>query len=582
MIVAFLVELAVESQAGMPNDHGVILLVTVGLALVAASAALVLTRRVSLRISIFGTLLIPGALLAHSTITHVGIYGLVRLAATISGAVGFAGFFTWVGGFRWGRVFLFSGATVALVIALSSLRIPAAKVSTAGVPNAHIDVVFIVMDTTRKDHLSIYGYSKPTSPYLEKFAVHSQVYDDAWSVSPWTPPSHASMLTGLLPSEHGADGQVQPRLDDSLVTLQEVLSENQYATAGFVANPNLWVEGWDQGFAVYEGTVIQGSHSVIRLVNAALFHSRDGWDFEQGTPVIFSKARNWWSSHENQSRFLFLNLMDPHRPYKPPPEMHLRFPLGMAVEKALEIDQDPVTYHIKPGVPPREAAALAALYDGEIASMDRHVGLFVDWLSDRGEMDSTLIIVTADHGERLGERGLVGHDLVMDSYLLEVPLLIRLPGKLLPGRIGHRVQLDGLPGYVLEILGISSPAEMARRSFRGGDVDLVVAQYQKPEWFIDRLLARNQSFDVGNYRADWNFVSDGRFAFLAPSQDPDRGILIDMASDRDWAEDVSSRYPDVAEKLRQTSASLPAFREITETPVDENMKRRLRSLGYVD
>ncbi|HEX6739528.1 MAG TPA: sulfatase, partial [Vicinamibacteria bacterium] len=322
------------------------------------------------------------------------------------------------------------------------------------------DIVLVVMDTTRRDRLSLYGHDRPTSPALDALARQAEVYDDAWSVAPWTPPSHASLLTGLLPAEHGVDGQDPAPFPAGRLTLTRVLRGAGYRTGGFVANPNLTAAGWDRDFDEYRSPRFRGRHSLLAWLDRWTFGPDHGdpWTSSGVTARTLALALAWWSAAPGRPRFLFVNLLDPHRPYLPPRAQRRRFLEGMDADEALAVDQDPDRYQLQPGLSERQARLLQALYDAEIASMDAALGRFLGVLRARGELDHTLLVVTSDHGERLGERGLVGHeaagDRALDPTLLRVPLVIRYPARAAPRRVPDRMPLTRVAARILELAGI--------------------------------------------------------------------------------------------------------------------------------
>lgn len=483
--------------------------------------------------------------------------------------------------------FILPALAVALVLA-TFVRARADHVSSSDLepkPN----VILIVLDTTRPDHLSMYGYPRLTSPMLDAFARDAEVYEDAWSVAPWTPPSHASMLTGLLPAEHGVDGEASPPFATSAPTLTRTLKRAGYRTAAFLANPNLAASGWDRDFDAFHPPWSRGFHSLVRLFERITHTGSGGSSWTQTltqtlTPRVFADARSWWSEHRGRPRFLFLNLLDPHRPYAPPPEYYRRFLGGLDSKIAMAVPQDPAHYQLHPGVPPESRRILCGLYDGEIASMDHELGAFLAWLRESGDLDRTVVVITADHGERLGERGLVGHDLEVDQFLLRVPLVVRYPPRVAPARVTRRVQLDGIAGYVLELAGIPAPSAMARSDLSRQDRRIVVAQYQEPHWFFEQLWWQDPGFRTEPWHGDWNFVSDGRLAYLLreDASGPLGGRLVDLEQDPEWTHDLAAEQREAAAHLESLAERLPRFQGRVASDMDEEQRERLRALGYVN
>ncbi len=248
------------------------------------------------------------------------------------------------------------------------------------------------------------------------------------------------------------------------------------------------------------------------------------------------------------------------------------------------MDEDPADYHLHPGVSAEDARLLRGLYDGEIAHMDREIGSFLEWLRAQGDLDHTILAVTADHGERLGERGFVGHDLVMDSFLLRVPLLVRYPPALPPQRIARRVHIDGLPGYLLHVVGLAAPPAMDRSALDRQSGDVTVAQYENPSWFVRNVQAKHPSFDARPYAGDWFSVADARFEYVCSPDNPTSPAcrLEDLQEDPEWTRDASAAHPDVVQRLRRLGEALPAFRApAPATGPDPALEERLRALGYV-
>jgi len=544
---------------GELNEPAPVALTTFAIAVVAAACAVIVARVWS---SLGG--LVIGLVIAWAPFASGGVVHALALAPV----------FLATAGLMWrARSAVVTGTTAVVCLAAGAhvlVQLPSKQDTESDLP----DIILLVMDTTRSDHLSVYGYPKPTTPNLERFAERAQVYDDAWSVAPWTSPSHASMFTGLLPGEHGVDGALAIPYPTSFATLPEVLSEAGYHTGGFPGNPNLFAPGWERGFDVYLPAEYQKNHSLVRAVNDVQRRLRDP-SAHALSERLLARAKRWWHENSDGPRFLFVNLIEPHAPYIPSDEMYETFVGETPREEAFAVQA-----RMRPdgsASPPwetRETDVLARLYDAEIADMDRRIGGFIDWLDARGELDGALFVITSDHGERLGERGLVGHSLVMDPYLLRVPLIVHYPSKLEPARIAKRVQLDGLAGYVAEVAGLSSApfGELENRR-------AAVAQYRPPRTIVGDMLELDPTFDAKKFRSDWCFVASDRFAlewssYAAP-------IVTDLASDPDFSRDVAGDYPEETEALLAIARTLPRFAESETTDPDPELIEKLKALGYV-
>lgn len=312
----------------------------------------------------------------------------------------------------------------------------------------------MVCDTLRADHLSLYGYSRPTSPNLEELAQRSTVYHRAQAAAPWTLPSHASMFTGLYPSEHGAhtwseealaslreqgwseDNNVGP-LADRYITLAEYFAERGWATGAVVAN----IAYMDERFGIAQGF--------------------DTYRRQRG-PVeeITRRALQFIKAHQDESFFLFVNLMDTHRPYnlRPHPPIPDHSSDGNLLKRLVPLILDPGA-----AAPPELLDALRDQYDTAIANLDQGLGDFFQALESDGLLDRMCLVVTSDHGEFLGEHELIEHSKDVYQGTLHVPLILKAPQQTERlddlDWIGH----VHLPGLILDALGDPAAAPLMRR-----------------------------------------------------------------------------------------------------------------------
>ncbi|MAG29439.1 MAG: hypothetical protein CL908_00940 [Deltaproteobacteria bacterium] len=554
---------------------------------------------------VLATALLPYAM--HAT----GKLDLAERTNTIA-AIGLAvlgsGTLLWLGRSAVVRVTAAIGCSIGLALVLGTHRSPSERPQRAA-PGDHPDVILVVMDTTRRDHVSLYGYPRPTTPAIDRLASKARVFDDAWSSAPWTPPSHASLFTGLLPAEHGVRGHRIPPFPADLPSLPELLQRAGYHTAGLVANPNLHGRGWSRGFDLYEPPWFEGPHTLTSQLNQILMKGRPAWLDQATTDRILASAQRWWRSNADAPRFLFLNFIDPHDPYHPLEVDRLRFLPELSRQDALDIEQDPQRYAVDPGVPEDARHVIEALYDAEIAGLDRRLGTFFDWLEKRGELDRSLVILTSDHGERLGERGLLGHLLQMDQHLLRVPLLLRYPPAIAPERVPARVQLHGVAGEVLATVGIEGPLRMTERrlsrmvegagraalssaaSNSENAENVAVAQHGSFVWYSAQLRGRLPTFDDTAYRGHWTLVADRDHALLwSPDRGDEPGQLVALAGDPSWESNLWDALPAkrarllaIAQGLPRYDVAEPAANEVGgEDPLDEALLERLRALGYAD
>ncbi len=343
---------------------------------------------------------------------------------------------------------------------------PASAAAAGGKGAPSPNVLLVVLDTVRADHLTLHGYARDTSPSLARMARRGIKFEQARSTAPWTLPSHASMMTGRWP--HELSTSINHPLDGTHETLAEYLAANGYATAGFVGNATYCgIEtGLSRGFAHYEDHVLSvadilwSSAMGQRILLQGMFgpERRTG-----GTPNDFHRKDAaqirrdmlaWVARQQGRPFFAFLNLYDAHDPYMPPTGFDRRFGVGprsagdMAILERWFIQDKK---KLKPG----EIQSVVDAYDDGIAYLDEQLGRLVDDLDWLGLLANTLVIVTADHGEHLGEHQLYGHASSLYDAEIHVPLLILLPGEVHAGQsVAEQVSLRDLAATVADVTGL--------------------------------------------------------------------------------------------------------------------------------
>lgn len=327
------------------------------------------------------------------------------------------------------------------------------QLTLAGAPAPDAsNVLFIVLDTERAASTSLYGGERPTTPFLQQFAPEGATFALAIAPASWTLPSHAAMFTGREAVDLGVDWD-KP-LGDAFPTLAEVLSNAGYATAGFVANHWFGSDffGLDRGFGRWEdqpilpGTVIRHSWLARSLVLSVRHGLGNRQELGRKTADhVNADFLRWVDRPRRRPFFAFLNYIDAHSPYLPPEPWNLRFAKTQPL------------YWVDEGRKPEdftdaELAELRAAYDGSIAYLDDRLGRLIDALRQRKLLDSTLVIITSDHGEALGEGHRFDHGQDLTITRLHVPLVMVLPGRIPPGtRVDAPVDMRHLAATVLDL-----------------------------------------------------------------------------------------------------------------------------------
>ena len=318
------------------------------------------------------------------------------------------------------------------------------------------NILLLVLDTVRAMSLGLYGYDRPTTPVLDSLATSSTVFENAVATSSWTLPSHAGIFTGRW--AHELNAGFRTPLDDQWPTLAEVLSRHGYATAGFSANTKYagYEHGLDRGFARFEDYAITPGQVMISsslggmLVWQPWFQDLIGYHDLYGRKHAGTVVDNFlaWERRRagRQPYFTFINLYDAHQPVlAPAPWNRMFMPDGRPFRP----------FPAWPDVTPEKMELAHDAQDGAIAYLDHEIGRLAATLRERGELDHTLLIITSDHGEQFGEHDIAGHGNTLYRPLLDVPLLVRLPGTVPAGlRVAGPVTLRDLPATILDLAGL--------------------------------------------------------------------------------------------------------------------------------
>jgi len=478
------------------------------------------------------------------------------------------------------------------LILLSLLLAPACKRWFAPRPP---NVVLVVVDALRADHLGLMGYPRETTPFLDSWSREGVVFKSAYSQSSYTKTSMASLLTGLNPDTVGVY-EAEDVLPAGAQTLAEILKAHGYRTGAVQANPGLDARfGFGQGFDwyvdVFPDDLMQKQEKVAYRAER-----------------INQLALEWLQQPAaKQPFFLYLHYMETHSPYLPPAPEDRRFdpefdrslpdftlvfrflygpervPMPPALEQAYNsrYTQAQLLHH------------LIALYDGELHYFDQQFKLFIQKLiaSDWGR--NTLVIVCADHGEEFRDHGRLEHGKSLYQEVTAVPLLFYFPERIPKGMIRLDLvrNLDLVP-TVLDLAGIPLPAQLAGQSLR--------PRWEKkpgpaPSYSFARLYASGQRDQGGSVWGDgvfrdyasitsaqWRMVRDiktGEAQLFQRQTDP--GDRSNLAGAR--PEQVQALTDELKRWLRESEAAKQSLGLVQseKTPLDPQMKKKLESLGYL-
>jgi arylsulfatase A-like enzyme/predicted Zn-dependent protease len=288
----------------------------------------------------------------------------------------------------------------------------------------NLNVILITIDTLRADYVGAYGAGRANTPTLDALASEGVRFNHCIAQTPLTLPSHTSILSATYPLFHRVRDNGAFRVPQTLPLVSEVLQKNNFDTAAFIGAYVLhgkW--GLNRGFTTYSDRFDMGRYGRIMLQN------------EKRADEVLGDTRRWLERRPAQKRFFaWIHLYDPHSPYSPPPPFDTRFP------------DDP--------------------FRGEVEYTDSELGKFFNFLKEKGLYDNCLIIVTADHGEGLGEHGEMEHGYFLYESTVHVPLIMRAPVPFNKSAVTEIVQLVDLAPTIADILGVQAPAQWQGRSLR--------------------------------------------------------------------------------------------------------------------
>jgi arylsulfatase A-like enzyme len=441
-------------------------------------------------------------------------------------------------------------------------------------PRPRLNILLITIDTLRADHLSAYGYGRPTSPNLDRLAKQGVLFWRAASQWPKTTPSFASMMSSTWPHTNGLIRTTALRMPDRFLMLAELLKSGGYDTRAAVANPNLaTVFNFDQGFDTYLEVWKDAERNRTELVT------------QRGLDLLRDTSRD-------RPFFYWLHYFDPHARYEPPARFAGLFVNDKLFDPTWRVPLQRERRKDIGGIPTTASLGndtrvdyYVARYDAEIRAVDEQVGVLLRELERRGLADNTLVVVTADHGESLGDHNyFFEHGRFPYDSCVRVPLIVRGPGTGAPGRILRSpVGLIDLAPTLLDLAGLPANPEAQGKSLRrllNGE------RVGSSRWAF--------TFTESGYAKDYQrSVTSERYKLVSVPDPEDRKVmkgsdfeLYDLQKDPGETRNVIGEQPKVAEALKkqldrwivESGAPSEAPAEVS---LDRDTEEQLRSLGYL-
>jgi arylsulfatase A-like enzyme len=502
-----------------------------------------------------------------------------------------------------GRSILFLSTAILVVLGISlflkqePLVVPP-KFKPTTAPANRPNVLLIVMDTVRADHMSLYGYERDTTPNLRKFAGEASIYNRAIAAGDVTLSTHGSIFTGLHAREHGAHFTLPhfPRgrpLAENFETLAENLSKKGYATLGIAANVPFLSPyyGLNQGFLYYDNRVPVSffgkvdSYYIRQSIRNVLtiFASSSELDktFRSALDIneeVFTclnklkKKQNPW--------FLFINYMDAHDPYLPPAPFDTLYPGKLENFNLItyrKIGKEIIKLERKLTV--QEYNHLLSQYDGAIIYMDFQIANLIEKLRELEFYNNTLIMITSDHGEVFGRRNLIYHGVSVYQDQVHIPLIIKYPNIKEPHTVDKVVSTVDLMPTIINVLGYEIPTNIPGKSL------LKLKRRQQTAAFsesfpIDRLVSLHPKFKRTEVAAFF-----GNFKLIDSTAG--KRELYDLSKDPNETKNLYSEDGGISKELETQlnhwlASTVPAGKE-SRLPARLNSAtlERLKSLGYV-
>ncbi len=414
------------------------------------------------------------------------------------------------------------------------LLVLALPLALASCKRSRPNVLIITIDTLRADHLGSYGYKPARTPVLDSLATEGVRCSDAISTAPITMPAHTTIFTGLFPPAHGVRDNGAYALGEDAVTLAERLHDAGYTTHAFVSALVLNRRyNLNQGFETYDDDLWAEDDPKLFMIR------------ERQAPKTTDRFLHWfegWNAKRDKPFFTWIHYFDPHQPYR-----------ASAQDNALS----------------------PTPYDAEIAGVDRQIGRIIDTLKRQGLLDNTLLIVTADHGESLGEHGEQTHAIFVYDATVHIPLILRYPKLLSPRIYDGPVRSVDITPTVLDLLGLEAGKSLDGRSLadslRGKEAPPKLAQYS------ESLLS-----EVGFGMAPLFAVRNGGYKYVrAP-----RPELYDLQKDPGELNNLVTQFPREASRLngeltRIIDESERNAVKAASSPISKETEESLQALGYL-
>ncbi len=488
---------------------------------------------------------------------------------------------------------------------------PAAKPPAPDAPN----VLLVVWDTVRADRMSVYGYDKPTTPRMEAWAKKSAlVYDRPVSPGVWTLPSHASLFTALPVRVHGVNADTK-YLEDRFVTVAEALSEVGYDTYTFCSNPYLapetnllqgfdtrdhpWEKPWRKKVQAWMDSKLlpdDASSAVSPMWQGKGGAGQNKYLFKESGPVAQEAFLGWLDDRAEPDRpwFAFINYMEAHLPRIPTEGARKQVMTPEEMRTALTVPQTTTHFHEwMTGVREYsdiELASISSLYDASLIDLDKATGDLFDALEARGLAENTIVVLTSDHGENLGDHDLLLHKYAVYNTLTRVPLIVSWPNHIAGRREAAPKSVADILADVVELgdIPVNAPVRKGLAQRDSVKAEGVVAEFSAvATGSLERMLRLHPTADLKAFERTFESIELGPHKYISASNGDVE--LFDVLADPHETKDLS----DQVELRSRLEAALVAWRETVRPfekgavpegagEMNDELREGLEALGYVE
>jgi arylsulfatase A-like enzyme len=459
------------------------------------------------------------------------------------------------------------------------------------------NILILLIDSARADSFSCYGYPRATTPNIDKIASQGVIYTNAITTSSWTLAATASLFTGKLVSEHNTCDHNQ-YLSANNKTMAEVLDENGYETIAVSDNSYVGsLTGLEKGFMNFNYMKFGELSLTDKLLKLfkVLFELKKRISKEPikycNTLIQLREMQHWLNNYHFQKPFfMYAHFNQIHYPYLP--NIFFRNRFRRITRSELKNTNQDREYFIagKKEMNESDFSVLKALYDGELAYLDWCFGRFFKFLEKKNILNNTLVIIVGDHGDNFGEHGLLGHGLCLYDSILKIPMIVRYPNRINPGRVDYQVQITDILPSVIDLFGLKwnerngiYGQNIFNKEMPNRDFAISEHAFQNMALFKRKVPEVDQSI-INAYERSLHSIRTNGYKFIWSSNG--KHELYNLKQDPQENQNLYFTRQSIAKKMEDklfSNTKQFESKDISQEPVemDSTFEERLKALGYL-